>query len=212
MLGVGGSTTAYAMGGLGSAQVRAAPVERTNGVIYVGDSRFNGMEMYLGKGGEFVIAKDSMGYNWLVNQAAYRIAAVKQAHPEVTQWRIVSGLGVNDICQADRYIQAYRAFKAAGDKVIAMSVNPSYGKRDSMNKEINDFNTKQANSGLDYFDMNSHLWKVGFLTVDGLHYSKSTYLEIWNELNHYIWAERDRHATAAQEAAGAVPGRDAGSS
>lgn len=63
----------------------AGPVERANGVIYVGDSRFNGMEMYFGKGGEFVIAKDSMDYNWLVNQAAYRIAAVKRAHPKVTQ-------------------------------------------------------------------------------------------------------------------------------
>lgn len=89
-----------------------------------------------------------------------------------------------------------------------MSVNPSYGKWDSLNKEINTFNEKLANSGLDYFDMNSHLWEVGFLTVDGLHYSKSTYLEIWNELNHYIRAERDRDAKATQEAAGG----DAGSS
>mgnify|MGYP006920853451 CR=1 FL=1 len=111
MLGAGRSTTAYAMGGLGPAQVQAAPegpgpVDRANGVIYVGDSLFNGMEMYIGKGEEFVIAKDSMGYNWLVDQAVYRIVAVKQAHPEVTQWTIVSGLGVKDLSQADRYIQA----------------------------------------------------------------------------------------------------------
>lgn len=125
---------------------------------------------------------------------------------------MVSGLGVNDLYQADRYIQAYRTFEAAGNKVIAMSVNPSYGKRDSLNKEINAFNEKLANSGLDYFDMNSHLWEVDFLTVDGLHYRKSTYLEILNELNHYIWAERDRDTKAAQEVAEAVPGDDAGSS
>lgn len=204
MLGAMGSTPAYAMGP-GVAQAVEAqkvpePMERAEGVIYVGDSRFNGMEMHLGKGGEFVIAKDSMGFHWLMHSAVYRIAEVKQAHPEITQWTIVSGLGVNDPHNADHYIQAYRAFEEAGDKVIAMSVNPSSGKRNSLNKEINAFNKKLAESGLDYFDMNSHLWEVGFLTVDGLHYRKGTYLEIWNELNHYIQAERARGEAEVQAA------------
>lgn len=175
-------------------------MERAEGVIYVGDSRFNGMEMYLGKGGEFVIAKDSMGYDWLMHNAVYRIAEVKQAYPEITQWTIVSGLGVNDLHNADHYIQAYRAFEEAGDKVIAMSVNPSYGKQNSLNKEIDAFNKKLADSGLDYLDMNSHLKDVGYLTVDGLHYHKSTYLEIWNEINHYIQAERTREEAETQAA------------
>lgn len=62
------------------------------------------MEMYLGKGGEFVIAKDSMGYDWLMRSAVYQIAALKQAHPEIAQWTIVSGLGVNDLHNAGNYI------------------------------------------------------------------------------------------------------------
>lgn len=43
-----------------------------------------------------------------------------------------------------------------------------------------------AESGVDYLDLNSHLREVGFLTVDGLHYRKATYVEIWNAVNHYI--------------------------
>lgn len=204
MLGAMGSTPAYAMGPgvvqAVEAQKVPEPMERAEGVIYVGDSRFNGMEMYLGKGGEFVIAKDSMGFHWLMHSAVYRIAEVKQTHPEITQWTIVSGLGVNDLHNADHYIQAYRAFEEAGDKVIAMSVNPSSGKRNPLNKEIDAFNKKLADSGLDYLDMNSHLKDVGYLTVDGLHYRKDTYLEIWNELNHYIQAERDREEAEVQAA------------
>lgn len=66
--------------------------------------------------------------------------------------------------------------------------------------------TKQlADSGLDYLDLNSHLKEVGFLTVDGLHYRKSTCVEIWNEVNHYIQAERDRDAEAAREAGCGMP-------
>lgn len=206
-IGAAGSTAAYAAGPGDSQAVQEAqavgtqePAECAEGVIYVGDSRFNGMEMHLKKGGEFVIAKDSMGYDWLMHSAVYRIAEVKQAHPEIQQWTIVSGLGVNDLYHADDYIKAYRAFEEAGNKVIAMSVNPSYGKRNSLNKEINAFNKKLAESGLDYFNMNSHLWEVGFLTVDGLHYRKDTYLEIWNELNHYIQAERARGEVEVQAA------------
>lgn len=207
MIGAMGSMAAYAAGPGEPQTAQAAqeartqePVDRTEGVIYVGDSRFNGMEMYLGKGGEFVIAKDSMGFHWLMHSAVYRIAEVKQTHPEITQWTIVSGLGVNDLHNADHYIQAYRAFEEAGDKVIAMSVNPSSGKRNPLNKEIDAFNKKLADSGLDYLDMNSHLKDVGYLTVDGLHYRKDTYLEIWNELNHYIQAERDREEAEVQAA------------
>lgn len=214
MIGAASSTASYAIGPGEPQTTQAAvpqePVERTEGVIYVGDSRFNGMEMYTRKGGEFVIAQDSMGYDWLVHSAVYRIGEVKRAHPEVRQWTIVTGLGVNDLHHADDYIQAYRAFEAAGDKVIAMSVNPSCGKRNALNKEIDAFNKKLAASGLDYFDMNSHLREVGFLTVDGLHYRRDTCVEIWNELNHYIQAERDREA-AAQAGTGNTSGEDVGS-
>lgn len=162
------------------AQKTPEPVERVEGVIYVGDSRFNGMEMYLGKGGGFVIAKDSMGYDWPMHSAVYRITEVKQTYPEITQWTIVSGRGVNDLYHAGDYIKAYRAFEKAGDKVIAMSVNPSAGKRNLLNKEIDAFNKKLADSGL--------------------HYHKGTYLEIWNEMNHYIQAERAREEAEVQAA------------
>lgn len=203
-LGIGSGTPAYAMGPgvTQAAEAQEVPesMERVEGVIYVGDSRFNGMEMYLGKGSGFVIAKDSMGYHWLMHSAVYRIAEVKQAHPEITQWTIVSGLGVNDLYHADDYIKAYRAFEEAGDKVIAMSVNPSSGKRNPLNKEIDAFNKKLADSGLDYLDMNGHLKEVGFQAADGLHYNKNTYLEIWNEMNHYIQAERAREEAEAQTA------------
>lgn len=161
-------------------------LDRTEGTIYVGDSRFNGMEMHLKKGDGYVVAKDSMGYKWLVTEALPAIENIKATHTDITEWTIVSGLGVNDLYNIDNYIQVYKNLEAAGYRVVALSVNPTNHKRVGLNEEINVFNFKLSQSGLEYFDLNRHLLDVGFDTVDGLHYKKATYQEIWNEINWYL--------------------------
>jgi len=98
----------------------------------------------------------------------------------------VSNLGVNDLNDIDQYIQYYRHLEELGYRVVVVSVNPSDGKRKDLNKEIDTFNKKMSESGLEYLDLCGHLREAGFDTTDGLHYQKNTNLEIWNEINTYL--------------------------
>lgn len=159
---------------------------RIEGTIYVGDSRFNGMEMYLKKGEGYIVAKDSMGYKWFINEALPTIENIKNSHPEIENWTLVSGLGINDLYNINNYVQAYKNLSECGYRVVALSVNPTNKKSDKLNDEINKFNLVLSNSDLEYVDLCNHLRQVGFETVDGVHYDKATYTEIWNEINWYL--------------------------
>lgn len=157
--------------------------ERVDNVIYVGDSRFVGMESYTKKGGDFLVAKVSMGYSWFTSDAMSSIQSIKASNPNVKDWTIVSNLGVNDLYNIDNYISKYQEMQNSGDNIIVVSVNPTDKSHDSLNTEIDDFNNKLKSSGLTYIDTNSVLKSDGFETSDGLHYKKDTYIKIWNEIN-----------------------------
>lgn len=165
------------------------PVNRVLGTIYIGDSRFNGMEMYTGKGEGFVIAKDSMGYYWLTHTALNEVNRIKIENPDIDSWTIVSNLGVNDLDNCQNYINKFSKLKEAGDRVVIVSVNPTEGKRKQLNTKIDEFNKVMSESGLEYLDLNSHLKEVGYDTSDGVHYMKNSSIEIWNEINAYLSAE-----------------------
>lgn len=165
---------------------------RVEGTIYVGDSRFNGMEMYLKKGEGYIVAKDSMGYKWLVNDAIPIIDSIKLNHPEIKEWTLVSGLGVNDLYNLNNYIQTYRNLEDNGYRVVVVSVNPTNGRSIRLNEDINKFNQAMINSGLEFLNINESLWEDGFKTVDGVHYDKETYTVIWNEINQYLLDNNDK--------------------
>lgn len=157
--------------------------ERVDNVIYVGDSRFVGMGSYTKKGGDFLVAKVSMGYSWFTSDAMSSIQSIKAANPNVKDWTIVSNLGVNDLYNINNYISKYQEMQNNGDNIIVVSVNPTDKSHSSLNSEIDDFNDKLKSSGLTYIDTNSVLKSDGFETSDGLHYKKDTYIKIWNEIN-----------------------------
>lgn len=157
--------------------------ERVDNVIYVGDSRFVGMDSYTKKGGDFLVAKVSMGYSWFTSDAMSSIQSIKAANPNVKDWTIVSNLGVNDLYNINNYISKYQEMQNNGDNIIVVSVNPTDKSHSSLNSEIDDFNDKLKSSGLTYIDTNSVLKSDGFETSDGLHYKKDTYIKIWNEIN-----------------------------
>ena len=159
---------------------------RVESTIYIGDSRFNGMETHLKKGEGFVIAKDSMGYDWFMGEGLQRVNQIKQQNSQVSKWTIVSGLGVNDLHNINKYIQAYKDLESKGDRVVVLSVNPTDGNRSSLNTEIDKFNSTMSTSGFEYIDTCGMLRTSGFETVDGVHYNKNTYLKIWNEINDYL--------------------------
>lgn len=165
------------------------PVNRVPGTIYIGDSRFNGMDMYTNKGEGFVVAKDSMGYSWLTCTALYEVDRIKAENPDIESWTIVSNLGVNDLDNCQHYINQFSKLKEAGDRVVIVSVNPTEGKRKQLNTKIDEFNKAMSESDLEYLDLNSHLKEVGYDTSDGVHYMKNSSIEIWNEINAYLLDE-----------------------
>lgn len=165
------------------------PVNRVPGTIYIGDSRFNGMDMYTNKGEGFVVAKDSMGYSWLTRTALYEVDRIKAENPDIESWTIVSNLGVNDLDNCQHYINQFSKLKEAGDRVVIVSVNPTEGKRKQLNTKIDEFNKAMSESDLEYLDLNSHLKEVGYDTSDGVHYMKNSSIEIWNEINAYLLDE-----------------------
>lgn len=144
------------------------------------------MDMYLDKGDRYVIAKVSQGYKWLVEEAIPMVNEIKESHPEIASWTIVSNLGVNDLYNIDKYLLEYQRISECGDRLILMSVNPCDGKRNSLNTEIDNFNTKLSTSEFEYLDTASYLKTDGFSTSDGVHYTKDTYIKIWNRINLYL--------------------------
>ena len=168
-----------------------AVLGRTEGTIYIGDSRTNGMEMYVKRGEGYVVAKDSMGYRWLKGDAMAEVGRIRAEHPETQRWTLAVNLGVNDLHNIGKYISFYQGLEKAGYRVVVVSVNPTDGRENSLNSDIDRFNETMKASGLEYLDLCAHLRKQGFKTVDGLHYNKNTYIEIWNEVNAYLTAYPD---------------------
>lgn len=195
--------------------------DRAADTIYIGDSRFNGMEMHVGKGEGYVIAEDCMGYYWLKGDAIAKAQKIRAQHPEASRWTLVSNLGVNDLHDAELYIRFYKQLEDMGYRVVVVSVNPSDKKRKGLNRDIDQFNARMAESGLEYLDLCGHLRETGFGTTDGLHYQKGTSLEIWNEINTYLASRPAGGGTASTDVApeeaasagrGAQEGEDAADS
>jgi len=159
------------------------PVQVPEEVVYVGDSRFVGMQTYTGAPN--VIAKVGEGYSWLASDALYSIVRIENSHT------IVCNLGVNDLCNVNNYIELYKSLENQGYRVIVVSVNPTDNRYSHLNDDIDVFNQQIKDSGLEYVDTCSHLREVGFSTTDGLHYMEDTYLDIWSEINNYILSKEE---------------------
>lgn len=158
--------------------------------IFVGDSRTVGMEAAV-KAHEpsdtcRFIAKEGEGYEWLKSEGTSELAAALSETPEAT---VILNLGVNDITEADAYISYYKQLFAAypDTDFHLMSVNPvSDDCATVTNAAIDAFNQKIKAAFPDkYLDVYSYLLTGDFSTVDGLHYTDSTYLSI-----HYYVVNR----------------------
>lgn len=150
------------------------PVEN-RGYIIVGDSRTVGMDAACNVGDHaniFVVAKVGKGYNWLVDEGWDEVEDIKRTHPDVTDWTIVSNLGVNDLGSRERYIDFYSRIT---DDFVFVSVNPvSRGKYSVKNSSVDAFN-ESMKSNFKYIDTNTMLKLRGFRAPDGLHYADATY-------------------------------------
>lgn len=164
-------------------------------VVFVGDSRTVGMKntVYdaIDKDNEFFIAESGQGYSWLKNTAIPNLRTTISSHSEITDWTIVTNLGVNDPDDAEKYVKAYKAFmddmnnRQQSVKMYVISINPvDEDKCKSItNDEIEQSNRvfEQAFDDYDnirYIDSNTYVKSI-LATTDGLHYTESTYRSIY---------------------------------
>jgi len=155
--------------------------------IFVGDSRFVGMETYKTEKDKFV-CKTSEGLSYFKRQEA----TIKSA--ETDNSVVIIGLGVNDL-GADNYVQYVNSLSSSlKSQIYFLTVNPVEESKANnngysrTNSEIDAFNTTIKNNAKDYkiIDTNSYLKENGYTTVDGLHYDSATYKKIYNYIKSQI--------------------------
>ena len=157
-----------------------------SGILYVGDSRFDGMKDCVSESGVYFIAKVSMGLKWLRTTARSQISAKVKSDPNLA---VVFNLGVNDLYNKNNYINTYKEIKAAHPNVkfFFMSVNPVDHDPYATDAEVVQFNnTMKEYWGSDYLDIYSYLKSDGYKTVDGIHYDNATSKKIHNKCKEMI--------------------------
>lgn len=158
------------------------PEERT-GYIFIGDSRFVGMDKVCAISQDedkFVIAKVGEGYDYLKNTAEFKAENIIASHPEFTNWKYIICLGVNDLGNIKKYQDEFGKIASNHDLTL-VSVNPVAYHKTITNTAISTFNSNICNiAGAKYIDSYSVLVNNGFMTADGVHYTKETYQDIYN--------------------------------
>ena len=141
----------------------------------IGDSRTKGLHLAteMAQNAQFYfIAEVGMGYDWMI-QTALPEAAMTQRQEYVIL------LGVNDLENIDRYLETYRELTEQGIHLTLATVGPveeGRGGYNITNYEIDVFNERLHEvEGAAVIDLNAYLWKHGFSTSDGIHYTDETY-------------------------------------
>lgn len=172
-------------------QSRRLPAHR---ILFVGDSRTVGLDNALDKllpdDPCLFVGKVGEGCSWFLQEGEAQMADAIAAAPDAP---VVLNLGVNDPDQVDQYLDTYRnLIEAFPDTDFwFLSVNPV--QRDKMIENgaseealdlVTETNINRLNMAIQrafpnrYLDSASMLKLDGFETVDGLHYTRQTYLKI----------------------------------
>ena len=167
----------------------------STGVIMVGDSRTVGMHTAVGDiEGYYWVAEIGKGLAWYDSTGYSQVQSIISAHSDVTEWKVVFNLGINDIEDgAKRYIDKYNTYLSSGHlkgcTFYFLSVNPvDEAKAREKNADIEKFNRelKEGVSGAIYIDSYTDLKpKIADACngdSEGLHYSPSTYKEIFSKV------------------------------
>lgn len=164
-------------------------------VVFLGDSRTVGMKktVYksIDKDNEFFIAESGQGYSWLKSTGIPNLKTTISSHGNISDWTIVTNLGVNDLEDADKYVDTYKKLmddmtsQGRSVTMYVVSVNPideskcksvTNAEIDSTNKI---FETSFADySNIRYIDSNTYVKSI-LATTDGLHYTDGTYKSIY---------------------------------
>jgi hypothetical protein len=159
-------------------------------MIFSGDSRTVGMNMYANTGNDNDewIAKVGMGYTYFTNEAMPEIEA------ELEQGAVVIlNYGVNDLADIDLYVNTYNEkaeqWKSMGVRTYVVSVNPVDEAQCTTvkNSEIRKFNNKLKKSARNYTYIDTYSAIIdNYATVDGLHFDVATYQRIYDIIVQYV--------------------------
>lgn len=173
----------------------AAETKKNNKIkrasILVGDSRFVNFKKYTSIDSDkniYLVAKVSMGYDWLKDTAVDEIEKIKKKHKDVDVWNIVFCLGVNDLYNKDNYASFYNDYdeKYDNDNIIICSVSQVEDPSDIDNKDIEEFNDTLYATGFSYIDTYYELSVNGFKTNDGVHYDEKTTKFIYTIIQNFL--------------------------
>lgn len=178
--------------------------KKTSGIIFVGDSRTEGMRDAIGEDDKKkFICKVGEGLAWLKNTAYKQLKDMCDKYPD---YYVVFNFGINDL-GADNYISYYKNTieKNIKNKIIHMSVNPidqakakSAGYTDITNDLIKSFNIKYKEyAGNSYLNTFNYLLKEGFNASDGIHYDNNTYKKLYNKVVDFINNKGDSISTSS---------------
>lgn len=158
--------------------------------LFVGDSRYKGMEKANATDEDVFICEVGEGYDYLINQ----MNNIKYEIDDDTA--LIIGLGVNDLVNIDKYIDKINEMSQTFDCLIYyMLVNPvdeeqeTYSGYHIKNDDIDYFNQEiidRLDENVIVIDTNSYLNAIGFETQDGLHYTEETYENIYNYIKSQL--------------------------
>lgn len=159
-----------------NAETQSTVAEKAHAFLFVGDSRTLGMKDAVNDGCTYVGAEGE-GYSWFSSDGILALADYLGANPAQT---VILNLGVNDPENINVYIDLYKKLITdyPSAKFYMLSVNPLDDNADfnTTNEMIELFNATLKSSFPDqYLDSYSYLTEHGYETVDGLHYTDSTY-------------------------------------
>lgn len=178
--------------------------KKTSGIIFVGDSRTEGMRDAIGEDDKKkFICKVGEGLAWLKNTAYKQLKDMCDKYPD---YYVVFNFGINDL-GVDNYISYYKNTieKNIKNKIIHMSVNPidqakakNAGYTDITNDLIKSFNIKYKEyAGNSYLNTFNYLLKEGFNASDGIHYDNNTYKKLYNKVVDFINNKGDSISTSS---------------
>lgn len=146
-----------------------------NRVVYIGDSRTEGLRDVNSDSKNTFICLSSMGYDWMLSTAFPQAESYASSG---TAFVIL--MGVNDLYHQNSYISAINQkateLKKKGAVVYFASVGPVQNDPYTSNSEIESFNRALKNglsSDVGYIDLYGELNKSGYQTVDGTHYTNT---------------------------------------
>lgn len=146
-----------------------------NRVVYIGDSRTEGLRDVNSDSKNTFICLSSMGYDWMMSTAFPQAESYASSG---TAFVIL--MGVNDLYHQNSYISAINQkateWKKKGAVVYFASVGPVQNDHYTSNSEIESFNRALKNglsSDVGYIDLYGELNKSGYQTVDGTHYTNA---------------------------------------